>query len=132
MPTTTRRPSPDAGSCRRDTEVMAERDYHQGALDRRDCRSRWLATGLALSLVLGWGGSLVAQTAAGAQVPPRGAITAEPSGQAVPFLFFNRPIVVLRARVLGRGPDERANGARQVLDDLVARRIIGPVAWRSF
>jgi small-conductance mechanosensitive channel len=86
-------------------------------------------------LAFGWEAILPAQTAPATQnarrEPVPAAITAEPSGQAVTFAFFNRPIVVLRARVLGRGPVERAEGARRALDDLVARRITRPVEWRS-
>ena len=73
-----------------------------------------------------------AQSAPTAQGPVAAAIGVEPSGQPVTLSFFNRPIVVLRARVLGRSPAERAEGARRVLDDLVARGVTGPVAWHSF
>ena len=66
------------------------------------------------------------------QVASLSAQTAEPSGQAAPLVFFNRPIVVLRARVVGRGPAERAEGARHALDDLVSRGITGPVELRTF
>jgi small-conductance mechanosensitive channel len=69
-----------------------------------------------------------------AQVAPRNSstalVTAEPSQQPATLVFFNRPIAALRARVLGREPAERADGARRALDDLVARRITGPVEWR--
>ena len=41
--------------------------------------------------------------------------------------YFNRPIVVLKARVLGRSPMERAAGAERALDELAAQRITGPV-----
>jgi small-conductance mechanosensitive channel len=58
-------------------------------------------------------------------------MASEPSGEAATLAFFNRPIVVLRARVLGRGPAERAAGASRILDDLVARRIAGPVEPRA-
>jgi small-conductance mechanosensitive channel len=47
-------------------------------------------------------------------------------------MFVNRPIVVLRARVLGRGPAERAEGARRALDDLVERGTTRPVERQSF
>ena len=71
---------------------------------------------------VGCGAHLAAQTAPAATGPPsRRPSQAEPSGQSATFTFFNRPIVVLRARVLGRGPAERAEGARRALDDLVAR-----------
>ena len=66
------------------------------------------------------------------QVASLSAQTAESSGQAAPLVFFNRPIVVLRARVVGRGPAERAEGARHALDDLVSRGITSPVELRTF
>ena len=98
--------------------------------------SRRTSALLAVCLAAGWGADLAAQTAPAAQGPPPGpvpaAIRAEPSGQSATFTFFNRPIVVLRARVLGRGPAERADGARRALDDLVARGITGPVEWQPF
>ena len=72
-----------------------------------------------------------AQTAAAAQVPPVGglesALGTERSGEAFTLTFFNRPIVVFRARVLGRGPAERGVGARRILDDLAANNVTGPV-----
>jgi len=46
-------------------------------------------------------------------------------------VFFNRPIVELRARVFGRTPVERAEGASRVLDELVAEGVTGPVEWQS-
>src|SRR5207342_2655170 len=79
---------------------------------------------------------LPAQTAPAAQGPPRAAVStafhAEPSDQSATLTFFNRPIVVLRARVLGRGPADRVAGARRALDDLVEEGITGPVAWQAF
>jgi small-conductance mechanosensitive channel len=90
---------------------------------------------VALCLALGRASVLLAQAPPPAPVPARSlsaTIRAEPSDQTVPFVFFNRSIVVLRARVLGRGPAERAEGAARALDELAARRITGPVAWQSF
>jgi small-conductance mechanosensitive channel len=55
----------------------------------------------------------------------------EPSGETSTLTYFNRPIVVLRARVLGRRPVERATGAERILDDLIAEGITGPVESRS-
>jgi small-conductance mechanosensitive channel len=57
-------------------------------------------------------------------------IEAEPSGETFTLTFANRPIVVLRAKVLGRLPSERAAGAVRILNDLVAERITGPVDTR--
>src|SRR4249920_3393292 len=119
MPTTTRRRWPDESSCPRSTE----RVNRTGAL-------------LAVCLAVGWGAGLAAQTPPAAQSPPPGSvpavIRAEPSDQSATLLFFNRPIVVLRARVLGRSPAERAEAARRALDDLVASAIAGPVEWQAF
>src|SRR5687767_11253586 len=113
----TRRRWPDDDSCRRSIDQM-----------RR-----------AAAVVVLLGSGLLAfqaQAAAQPSQPPDGsvaaAIRAEPSGESVTFTFFNRPIVVLRARVLGRGPQERALGASRVLDDLVAQGVTGPIESRSF
>jgi small-conductance mechanosensitive channel len=69
-----------------------------------------------------------------AQAPPSLATTAvlgaEPSGEAVTLTYFNRDIVVLRARVLGRNPAERAAIAVRVLDGLVAERTTSPIESR--
>jgi small-conductance mechanosensitive channel len=54
-------------------------------------------------------------------------IAVEPSGEPVTLSYFNRPIVVLRAQIMGRSPDERRVIAVRAMDDLVARRQIGPV-----
>src|SRR5262245_49548349 len=54
-------------------------------------------------------------------------IPSEPSGESATLSYFNRPIVVLRARVLGRGPSERAANAARVLDELASVGEIGPV-----
>jgi small-conductance mechanosensitive channel len=59
--------------------------------------------------------------------PIRAAAVAEPSDQPATFSFFNRPIVSLRARVLGRAPLERAQAAERILDDLVAQGETAPV-----
>ena len=54
----------------------------------------------------------------------------EPSGETATLAYFNRPIVVLRARIGGRGPADRAAGAARVIEDLVSNQVTGPVAWR--
>ena len=88
----------------------------------------------ALALALAWGAVLAAQPqappAGPVQLPLEAVISAEPSGEAFPLTFFNRPITVLRARVLGRGPAERGASARRTLDDLVARGVTRPVETR--
>jgi small-conductance mechanosensitive channel len=75
------------------------------------------------------------QTTTAAQTVPRGGaetpFRAEPSGEPFTLTFYNRPIVVFRARVAGRSPTERAIGAGRVLTDLVAARITERVQTQS-
>jgi small-conductance mechanosensitive channel len=94
------------------------------------------ALSLLLGLMLVSGASLAAQ----AQVPsvaqaPLGTISAsgvERAAEPQTLTYFNRPIVVLRARILGRGPAERSAGASRLLDELVSEHITGPVGSRPF
>jgi small-conductance mechanosensitive channel len=58
--------------------------------------------------------------------------SAEPSGQVAALSFANRPIVTLRARLLGRDPVDRVASAERVLDDLIAEGYSGPVESRAF
>ena len=58
-------------------------------------------------------------------------LSAERSGEPFTLTYFNRPIVVLRAAVLGRPPAERAVIAVRVLDNLVAANATDPVESRS-
>jgi small-conductance mechanosensitive channel len=91
---------------------------------------------LALALVVFVSGAVVAE----AQPPPTpsaqagltAVIGAERAGETATVMLANRPIVVLRARVLGRSPSERAIGAERSLDDLVAEGITGPVESSLF
>jgi small-conductance mechanosensitive channel len=53
-----------------------------------------------------------------------------PAEHAAPIVFGNRTLTTLRARVLTHTPTERAQAARQRLDDLVARGVTGPVDRR--
>jgi small-conductance mechanosensitive channel len=65
-----------------------------------------------------------------AQEPPAALplnVAVEPSDAPVTLTYFNRPIVVLRAQILGRSPDERRATAVRAMDDLVNRRQIAPV-----
>jgi small-conductance mechanosensitive channel len=89
---------------------------------------------LAAAIVCG--GALVA-----AQRPPEASpersremasavLQAVPSTETATVTFFNRPIVELRATVLGRSPAERARTAERTLDDLVGEHIAGPVDSR--
>ena len=59
------------------------------------------------------------------------AAQAEPSGEVSTLTFFNRPIVVLRARVLGRVPRERVTAAEGILRQLVEAGVTGPVAAQT-
>src|SRR5262249_49753800 len=47
--------------------------------------------------------------------------------EAAVLIFFNRPIVTLRARILGRRPADRVAGAHQILDGLSHAGVTGPV-----
>jgi len=58
--------------------------------------------------------------------------SAEPSELAATLSFANRPIVTLRARVLGRDPADRVASATRVLDELIADGYSGPVESRPF
>ena len=58
-------------------------------------------------------------------------VPVEPSGETETLTYFNRPIVVLRARILGRRPSERAALAVRVLDQLVAAGRTRPVEART-
>ena len=62
----------------------------------------------------------------------RRSLSATPSSETSTLAYFNRPIVVLKASVLGRSPMERAAGAERALDDLVAQQVTGPVASQVF
>jgi hypothetical protein len=99
-------------------------------------KSLMSAPSLLLGLLLLSSTSLAAQ----AQVPsvaqsPLGTISAagvERAAEPYTLMYFNRPIVVLRARVFGRGPAERSAGASRILDELVTEHITGPVDSRPF
>ena len=97
-------------------------------------RLQWPVCALSVALGLGSAGLAAAQpppTLAPppppSSVPAMETVRAEPSGETAVVTLFNRPIVSLRARVLGRSPQERATAAERILDDLVAQRITGPV-----
>jgi small-conductance mechanosensitive channel len=91
---------------------------------------------LVVAFAFGCGGALSAQTPPPGQGQPLpsvlGAIAPEPSGASATLTYFNRPIVVLRARVVGRTPAERAAGATRILHELVERSTTGPVDTRFF
>ena len=98
--------------------------------------SGW-AAGLVIALAVAWPAAAAAQTppaAAQGAAGPAGAISpnVEPSDQPYRLTYFNRYIVTLRARVLGRNPDLRAQGVVRALDELVGVGITGPVTTRQF
>ena len=74
---------------------------------------------------------LAAQRAAPSGVPAAGVLTAERTAEEYRVTFFNRDIIVLRARVAGRSPAERGVGAVNVLDGLTHDRATGPVETRE-
>src|SRR5688572_13307173 len=137
MPTTTKRRSPSASSSLKrieatesgtDSTVMGHPS--QGRPTAR--RALGAVAALTLGVALAWNGPLAAQsqTSAAAQpsAPPGlASFRAERSSDAFTLTYFNRPIVVFRASVLGRGPFERATGARRILDDIIDRSAVGPV-----
>jgi len=86
-------------------------------------------TALIACVAFMWPLALLAQVTPPAPDAP--AVRAERSGQPFTFVYANRPIVTLRARVFGRGPDERARGAVRIVDDLVIQDVRGPVQSRS-
>jgi hypothetical protein len=59
--------------------------------------------------------------------PPPVAIPVEPSGEEAALVYFNREITTLRARIMGRNPDERRALAVKTMDDLVTAGETGPV-----
>jgi small-conductance mechanosensitive channel len=99
-------------------------------------RSRWAAritAGALLACAL-FANAAGAQAPAAQQPPPSmvaAVLSAERSGEPFTLTYFNRPIVVLRASVLGRPPAQRAAIAVQVLDDLVEARSTDPVESRA-
>ena len=72
-----------------------------------------------------------APPSAQAPAPATLAVTVERSAETATLTYFNRPIVVLRAQIVGRSPAERAALSVRVLDDLVASRQTGPVEARA-
>jgi small-conductance mechanosensitive channel len=79
--------------------------------------------------------TVLAQTPAAPATPQDlftvAAATAERTDEPATLTYYNRPIVVLRARILGRPPADRAAIAVGVLDNLVAARATDPVEARS-
>jgi hypothetical protein len=84
---------------------------------------------LGPALVLGSARSSAAQGPTPQPVTPPQAVTisVEASGESATFTYFNRPIVTLRARIMGRSPAGRAAGAVRIMEELVQNGEIGPV-----
>jgi small-conductance mechanosensitive channel len=61
-----------------------------------------------------------------------GAALAQRSSETSTLVFFNRPIVSFRARVLERSPGERAAAAEQALNELLAQRLTRPIEMTPF
>src|SRR5262245_56692105 len=98
-------------------------------------------TRLALSLILSfaflYGAGAGAQSQTAPTTPPplppvAALLTATPTTETFTVTYFNRPIVVLKASVLGRSPMERGIGAERALGDLAAQQISGPVTSQLF
>ena len=91
---------------------------------------------LFVCLVVLWGQPLTGQDQAPPPAQQPSAVvetaSAEPSGQVATLAFANRPIVTLRARLLGRDPVDRVASAERVLDELIADGYSGPVESRAF
>ena len=85
---------------------------------------RWLVCVATLALVCSARPSAQGQPTAASTTT---AVRAEPSDETAVVTFFNRPIISLRARVVGRSPRERASAAERILDELVDQGITGPV-----
>jgi small-conductance mechanosensitive channel len=91
---------------------------------------------LVIALIVTASPSRATQAPEPQSLPVPGATTGamvvmEPAGEQAEVTLANRPIVTLRARVLGRSPLERATAARRILDDLVDQRVDGPVEIRT-
>jgi small-conductance mechanosensitive channel len=86
-----------------------------------------------LCLAVAASGVLLAQgvdrpAAAPASIPAL--VSADASQPPATVRFFNRPIVDLRATVLGRSPAERARAAEQRIAEIADERVVGPVETR--
>ena len=94
-----------------------------------------LAT-LCLILVPAVGATQVTPPAPGATPPAAPPVSVsvgiEPASETATVMLSNRPIAVLRARVMGRSPAERASATARTLEDMVDQRVDGPVEVRTF
>jgi len=104
-------------------------DAAGGVTMARRCRNAALAVGLALVSIGAAAGQDRPPAPAGAPASP---LVAERADESYTLTFFNREIVRLRARVVGRRPAERALGASRLLRELVTQGATTPVESRSF
>jgi small-conductance mechanosensitive channel len=107
-------------------------------------RARLNAALLGVWLMAGCGAVVFAQPAPAAPQPPSAgsqppalpaspaAVTVEPAAQAATLVFFNRPIVALKATVLGRRPADRTTAAIKALDEVVDSGVISPIEVSPF
>ena len=86
--------------------------------------ARWAAVACLTALA---SLAVKAQEPAPVPQPSTVAISIEPSGRSLTVVYFNRPVVVLRASIMGRGPEDRRALAIRMMDDLVASDRTGPV-----
>ena len=86
--------------------------------------ARWVAVACLTALA---SLAVKAQEPAPVPQPSTVAISIEPSGRSLTVIYFNRPVVVLRASIMGRGPEDRRALAIRMMDDLVASDRTGPV-----
>jgi len=91
-------------------------------------RTAALAAAIALASI----GAAAGQERPTAAAGPTSPLVAERTDESYTLTFFNREIVRLRARVVGRRPAERALGAARLLHELVTQRATTPVESRSF
>ena len=89
-------------------------------------RATTLGTAVAFGVALAAATLAAQQPPTPAPPPPGIAITVEPSGETATLSYANRPIVVLRARIMGRAPSERAALAVRALDNIVESGQTGP------
>jgi small-conductance mechanosensitive channel len=74
---------------------------------------------------------LLAASAADAQTPAAPALKVERANHGATLTFFNRDIVVFRARVAGREPAERAAAAERLLHELAVQGATAPIEARE-
>src|SRR5262245_22102171 len=133
MPTTTRRRSRTGGSFPRSTEARVAAILR--GVPRTPGAPAVAALAIALSLPAALAEAQTPSPAPAAQpssAPDALTRNSEPANEQVTLSYFNRYIVTLRAKVIGRSPDQRAKNVVRALDELVEARTISPVTARHF